>query len=321
MSIQQIALAAFTLTLAIAAACANTPPVITPAQSVTLVPTDLAAPTPPPSLAPGADSLTEARFRALLATEDVERVLISKVPLKARFFDYKTMAENVEPAQVVNIDSWFGLSIVTAGNRDGVTFTLIDFDSPTSATAHFEKMRSAKKAPPEVEAAFGGNSFRVEVNAHGIGSMMEVIRGDQLLSFHTVTSEGQPPLFTLERLDELAALVVSRLYETPKAAPTTAAAEPFSAPGHVTATPTPTPSPTREWDLERIQVDGSTVTVLLQVYAGIDVRVMLDAREPDQVKGPPPVIQYVFQDVAPGEHTIEVMDVVGFTESAEVVVP
>ena len=86
------------------------------------------------------------------------------------------------------------------------------------------------------------------------------------------------------------------------------------------ATPTPTPSPIKEWDLEDIQVDGYTVRVLLRVYAGIDVRVTLDLRDPDQVTVLPPILEYVFQNVAPGEHTVKVRDVVGYSETAEVVV-
>ena len=84
---------------------------------------------------------------------------------------------------------------------------------------------------------------------------------------------------------------------------------------------TATPSPIQEWNLERVHVDGSTVTVLLRVYAGIDVRVTLNGRDPDEVKGPPPVIQYVFQDIAPGEYTVHVLDVVGYSQTGQVVVP
>ena len=82
-----------------------------------------------------------------------------------------------------------------------------------------------------------------------------------------------------------------------------------------------TPLPIKEWNLERIQVDSSTVTVLLRVYAGIDVRVTLDGRGPDQVTPHSPLLEFAFQNVAVGKHTIEVRDVVGYGETAEVVVP
>ena len=85
-------------------------------------------------------------------------------------------------------------------------------------------------------------------------------------------------------------------------------------------TATPTPSPVREWRLESIVVDGSTVTVALRVFAGVDVRVRLDGRPPDEITGLPPTLNYIFRDVAPGDYTARVSDVVGFVETAGVVV-
>ena len=84
---------------------------------------------------------------------------------------------------------------------------------------------------------------------------------------------------------------------------------------------TPTPMPIREWDLEGVHVDGSRVTVLLRVYAGTDVGVTLDGRDHDELKADVPFLEFVFQGVADGKHTIEVEDVVGYDETAEVVVP
>ena len=114
--------------------------------------------------------VSKQTFLHLLTAGDVEDLLASEVPLTTSYRDFKEMAANTDPAQVFNMDSWFGLTIETAGNADGVTFTLIDFDSPTSASAHFEKMRSAKKAPPKREASFGGSAYRVEMNFQSIGS-------------------------------------------------------------------------------------------------------------------------------------------------------
>ncbi len=86
--------------------------------------------------------------------------------------------------------------------------------------------------------------------------------------------------------------------------------------------PTSTSSPTREWDLENVQVSGSTVTVSLYVFAGIDVWATLDGRRADDVHEGRTlgILEYVFLNVAPGQHTVEVQDVVGFSETAEVVV-
>lgn len=92
-------------------------------------------------------------------------------------------------------------------------------------------------------------------------------------------------------------------------------------PDHTTPTPTPTPLPTQEWNLEDIQVDSSTVTVSLRVFAGIDVWATLDGKRADEVNSTLPTIEYVFQNVTPGKHTVDVRDVVGHKETAEVVVP
>jgi len=86
-------------------------------------------------------------------------------------------------------------------------------------------------------------------------------------------------------------------------------------------TATPTPTPIKEWSLEGIQVDGSTVTVSVRVFAGIDLWATLDEKRSDEVTPTPPTIKYVFNNVTPGAHTVEVRDVVGHSETAEVIMP
>lgn len=83
---------------------------------------------------------------------------------------------------------------------------------------------------------------------------------------------------------------------------------------------TPTPMPHREWDIEDIVVDGETVTVSLHVFAGIDVGVTINEKEPTRVEAAIPVINFVFEDVPIGEHTVVVSDVVGHRETASVTV-
>ena len=70
-----------------------------------------------------------------------------------------------------------------------------------------------------------------------------------------------------------------------------------------------------------VVVDGATVTVDIQVFAGIDVKVTLDDQPPDDISGPDPILKHVFNNVAPGPHTVHVQDVVGFSETREVLVP
>ncbi|MDP6402094.1 MAG: hypothetical protein QF467_00930 [SAR202 cluster bacterium] len=103
-------------------------------------------------------------------------------------------------------------------------------------------------------------------------------------------------------------------------APTSTPRPPTSTPLPAVA-PTSTPFPSKEWALEDIRVNGSTVTVLVRVYAGVDVWVTLDGREPDRVDAPLPILEFVFQNVAPGERSVEIQDVVGHSMIAELLVP
>ena len=48
---------------------------------------------------------------------------------------------------------------------------------------------------------------------------------------------------------------------------------------------------------------------------------LLDGEHADEVRAIPPAIEYVFQNIAAGQHIVEVQDVVGYDETAEVVVP
>ena len=86
-----------------------------------------------------------------------------------------------------------------------------------------------------------------------------------------------------------------------------------------TLSPTATPTVTKEWDLEDIQVYGSTISVSLYMYAGVAVQVTLDGRTADEVRANIPTVEYLFNNVGTGTYTIEVEDVVGFSETSVVV--
>ena len=108
---------------------------------------------------------------------------------------------------------------------------------------------------------------------------------------------------------------------TPTSVPPTATPTSVSPTATPTSVPaTPTPWPPREWDLEGVAAEGSTVTVELRVFAGIDVRVTLDGRQADETVGPGPTLKFIFRDVTPGDHGVRVSDVVGFVETTKVTV-
>ena len=155
--------------------------------------------------------LTEADFRDLITIEDVERRLSAKVSLKAELRDFKEMAGRADPTQVQNMDSWYGMTIEAADGGPGMTFSVVDFDSRSSAEDHFIAVMSETSVLRQMTPPIGTISGQVEMNAGGIGSMLVFMSGDKVVSMHTTQAEGQSPLLTLEDLEELAALVVSRL--------------------------------------------------------------------------------------------------------------
>ncbi len=155
--------------------------------------------------------LTEKQFKALLTVEDIESVLTSMVVFETEFRDYKKMAESVDPAQVEDMDSWYGMAFVAEDRMKSLTFNVIDFDSQTSAQDRFEKTRAEIPGLEIMNLSIGDTSAEVEVNAQGIGSIILFREGDQLIELYTVMPAGEETLVDLEGLEELARIAESRL--------------------------------------------------------------------------------------------------------------
>ena len=155
--------------------------------------------------------LTEEQFKGLLTVEDIESILTSTMVLESEFFDYKKLAESVDPAQVVNMDRWYGMSFDTEDGIKSLTFSVIVFASQTSAQDHFEKMRAETPGLEVMSLPIGDTSAEVEVNAEGIGSIIVSLKGDKLIQLHTAMPVGEEALVGLEGLEELIGIVESRL--------------------------------------------------------------------------------------------------------------
>ena len=87
-----------------------------------------------------------------------------------------------------------------------------------------------------------------------------------------------------------------------------------------TLTPSPTPGAGPEWTLEEVQVDGSTVNVLIRVYSTTVVEVTMNGRAAERNDDNYPILKYTFHDVAPGKHTVHVRGIIGHQATAEVTV-
>ena len=164
-----------------------------------------------PDGTPSEEGQAEQAFSNLLTLFDVEPLLAAPMRLGSELIDFKERAEKVDPAQVVNMDNWYGLDIGPVSGPS-MTFGVIDFVSPFAALEHYEFMMA--EAPPgmvSMTTPIGDASAEIEANAQGIGSMLVFIAGDRVVSLHTAQAEGEEPLVSLEGLEELARLVLSRL--------------------------------------------------------------------------------------------------------------
>ena len=84
---------------------------------------------------------------------------------------------------------------------------------------------------------------------------------------------------------------------------------------------TPTPLPAKEWEVEDVSVEGSTVRVIVRIHATADLSVLIDGEEPDDVEHTLPLIHHVFHNVSSGTHELSIFDVVGHTYGQPLQIP
>ena len=159
----------------------------------------------------GNDALAEDEFRALLTLGDVQAVLISEVALNSEFRDLKNMALSVDPKQVVAVDSWYGLIIVSEDGFKGMTFQVVDFDSQQKASDHFEKAKSETPGIVAAASPIGDAYAQYDIDDRGLGGLVMFIKGDLAVSLHTSRPDGQQALVDLEGLNQLARAVETKL--------------------------------------------------------------------------------------------------------------
>lgn len=156
------------------------------------------------------DNLTEQEFKSLLSIDDVQQEMASEVDLDTQFYDYKEMAEAEDPQQVVNMDSFYGLSFQTEDGMRSMTLTVIDFDSTSSAGQRLQQ-GTQEGAWDSMQQSIGDESYRAELNSDGIGSMVIFLKGDKFVQLHTAMPDGESPIVDLDALEELAGKVEEKL--------------------------------------------------------------------------------------------------------------
>ena len=160
--------------------------------------------------APHPDASGLAGYVPLLAAEDVVRVSGGGVSLSTDVRDMKEMAANVDPAQVVNMYSWYGVTFESQDQFKGLVFSVIDFNSSRAAQDHFGRVISETPGLAIMEVPIGDISANVEINMQGFGSILVFRVADTFVSLHTTQPQGLEPLMSLEGLAVLAREVQER---------------------------------------------------------------------------------------------------------------
>jgi hypothetical protein len=150
-------------------------------------------------------SVTLEVFQNLLALEDLTAAS-QAADLDLEIIDFKERAAQVNPSQVQNMHSWYGLTVSGGG---GLTMTVMDFDSLSAAESQYELLTA--EGLLAMDTAVGDRSAGVELNDNGIGSMLVFMQGKALVSLHTAQGADPAPLVTQAGLEELGKLVASRL--------------------------------------------------------------------------------------------------------------
>ena len=98
--------------------------------------------------------------RQEVASGDISTLLIpgeiaalaGGLELTVQYRDEKSAAAAVDPTQIEKMDSWNGLSLETAGGTKSMTFSVIDFESESSALDHYGTITSEPSGLQEMSS-------------------------------------------------------------------------------------------------------------------------------------------------------------------------
>lgn len=136
--------------------------------------------------------------------------LASGVELTTTYVDLRSMAANVDPAQIEHMDSFDSLTFATADGSRGLTLTTVKFDSEGAAADHLESVTSETPGLRDLSVKIGDASFISEVNESGVGSFLVFRKGEWVVTLHTAQPDGTTPLVDLAGVEALALIVAGR---------------------------------------------------------------------------------------------------------------
>ena len=163
--------------------------------------------------------INEDQFMNLLSLEEVESVLIEKEELQQYAFtdikmllDSRIDTQRVAVQQVFPLDSGYSVFYGNKQETKSIRFAVLDMNTLVDATNQYEEIKSSTEPPLQVmESPIGHASAEIDANIAGLGSNIVFIKGDKLITLHTIMPEGELPLTGLEGLRQLARIIEQKL--------------------------------------------------------------------------------------------------------------
>ena len=179
--------------------------VLTIALTVGACGTSVAVPTPV-----GDGPVDEQVLRRLLTIDDLKASGADTSGLEVGVEDFRALAGAVDADQVRGISNWYGLRFERGDAGDGLTFSVIEFDS---AEATHDRLKQVEAGPAFVPMTppVGDGSAMATASEAGTGPALVFVKARRFIALHTIVGEARGALVDAAQLEALARLVDDRL--------------------------------------------------------------------------------------------------------------
>ena len=163
--------------------------------------------------------INEDQFRNLLTLDEVESIVKVKEELQEYAFtdikmllDSRVDTQRVAVQQVFPLDSGYSVFFGNDQETKSIRLAVLDMKTLVDATHQYEEIKSSTEPALQVmESPIGHASAEIDANIAGLGANIVFIKGDKLITLHTIMPEGELPLTDLEGLRQLARIIEQKL--------------------------------------------------------------------------------------------------------------
>ena len=154
--------------------------------------------------------VNEQVLRRLLTIDDLKALGADTSGLEVRVEDFRALGEAVDADDVRGISSWYGLRFERGDAGDGLTFSVIEYDS--AETTH-DRLKQVEAGPAFVAMTppVGEGSAMAAASEAGTGPALVFVKARRFIALHAIVGEARDALVDAAQLEALARLVDDRL--------------------------------------------------------------------------------------------------------------